>query len=89
MAPRLIKLAETPNRCIILKANNNASGMTDAVIKPARQLPKKSNRIKITMSAPSIRFVVTVPMALSTNFVLSRKGSITTPSGKVLLMVAI
>ena len=73
----------------MLKANNNANGITDAVIKPALQLPNSSNRIKITMSAPSTRFVVTVPIALSTNFDLSKNYSITTPSGNVLLIVSI
>ncbi len=64
-------------------ANSMANGITDATTKPARQLPNKSTNTKITINAPSAKFFVTVLMALFTNLVLSKKGSITTPSGSV------
>ena len=80
-APRLIRLPLTPNIFIIIMANNMANGITDATSKPARTLPRKNTNTKTTINAPSIRFFSTVPMALSTIFVRSRNGSITTPSG--------
>ena len=58
------------------------SGITDATSNPARRFPKNNTNTKITISAPSIKFLVTVLMALFTILVLSRNGSITTPSGK-------
>ena len=83
MAPKLIKLPETPNKFIIPNANNMANGITEATTNPALTFPSKRIKIKMTINAPSNKFFVTVPMALSTNFVLSKKGSITTPSGNV------
>ena len=82
-APKLIKLPLTPNKCIKIKANNIASGITDATTKPALKFPKNKIKTKITINAPSNKFLETVPIALSTIFVRSKKGSITTPSGIV------
>ena len=83
MAPRLMRFPDTPNIFIIPNANNKESGITDATTNPALKFPNKSNKINITISPPSIRFVVTVPIARFTRSLLSRYGSITTPSGKV------
>ena len=69
-------------------AKNMASGITEATTSPARQLPRNSTSTKITISAPSARLRVTVPMACFTSLVRSRKGSMSTPSGSVFWMVA-
>ena len=82
-APKLIKFPLTPKRCININANNIARGITDATTNPALKLPKNKIKIKITINAPSNKFFETVPMALSTIFVRSKKGSMTTPSGIV------
>ena len=66
MAPKLIKLALTPNTFIIAKANSIAKGIAEATINPALKFPKKSTNTKITINAPSIRFFSTVLIALST-----------------------
>ena len=63
-----------------------ASGITEATINPALKLPNKSTSTKITINAPSAKFLVTVEIALLTSFVRSKNGSITTPFGKVLLI---
>ncbi|OJX30964.1 MAG: hypothetical protein BGO86_00790 [Chryseobacterium sp. 36-9] len=60
-----------------------AKGITDATSNPARKFPRKRTNTKTTIKAPSVRFFSTVPMALFTIFVRSRKGSITTPFGSV------
>ena len=83
MAPRLIKFPDTPNKFIMATANSMASGITEATTKPALTLPSINTNTNITISAPSIRFLLTVPMALFTNLVRSKNGSITSPSGKV------
>ena len=70
-------------------ANNIANGMTDETINPARKLPKKNTKTKITIKAPSNKLVSTVLMALLTIFVLSKKGSMTTPSGNIFCISAI
>ena len=44
------------NKFIKEIANNNANGITDATINPARQFPINSTNIKITIKAPSIKF---------------------------------
>ncbi|MNV58357.1 hypothetical protein D3C71_1507250 [compost metagenome] len=82
-APKLIRLPLTPNVFIMLMAKSRDSGMTEATIKPALRLPRNSTRTSMTMRAPSKRLCSTVPMALFTIFVRSRKGSIRTPLGSV------
>ena len=82
IAPKLIKLPLTPNKLIKLTANNNANGITEATINPALQFPIKSTKIKITINAPSMRFVLTVEIALFTNLDRSRYDSIIIPSGR-------
>ncbi|MNQ91623.1 hypothetical protein D3C85_1070130 [compost metagenome] len=89
IAPSDIKLPPTPNLFIKIIANSIESGITDDTIKPARRLPRKNTSTKITISAPSIKLVSTVLMALSTILVRSRKGSITTPSGSISCILAI
>ena len=66
-----------------MMANNIANGITEATNNPALTFPRKITRMKITIKAPSTKFFSTVPMALFTIFVRSRKGSMTTPSGSV------
>ena len=83
IAPRLIKFPDTPKTFINATANSIAKGITEATIKPERIFPRKRTKTNITINAPSIKFFCTVLMALSTNSLLSRKGSISTPSGKV------
>ena len=71
-APKLIKFPETPKTFINEMANNIAKGMTEATIKPALKLPNNNTKTKITINAPSIKFVETVEIALSTNLVRSK-----------------
>ena len=89
IAPKLIKFPLTPKWFIKITAKSIESGITDATINPARRLPRNSINTNITINAPSKRFLVTVPIALSTNLPLSMNASATTPSGKVLLICAI
>ena len=88
-APRLIKLPLTPNAFIIHIANNIANGITEATNNPALKLPKKSTKTNTTIRAPSSKFFSTVPIALLTIFVRSRKASISTPSGNVFWICSI
>ena len=81
-APKLIKFPLTPNKFIMIMANNMAKGITEATINPALKFPKKTTNTKTTINAPSNKFFSTVPMALFTILVLSKNGSITTPLGK-------
>ena len=89
IAPRLMRLPDTPKRFIIEMAKSMDKGITEATTKPALRFPRKRIRIKITLNAPSIRLVETVLIALSTNFLRSRNGSISTPSGRVFLICSI
>ncbi len=70
-APRLMRLALTLLVAMPVKVNSMESGMTIAVIRAARRLPRKRNSTAITRIAPSIRFLRTVAMALSTRSVRS------------------
>ena len=88
-APKLIRLPSTPNKFIRQIANNNANGITEATINPALRFPSNKTKTKITINAPSNKFLDTVPMALSTNFVLSKNGSTVIPSGNVFSICAI
>ncbi len=72
MAPKLIKFPETPKRFIIAIAKSIESGITEATINPPLKLPRKRISTKITIKAPSVRLVVTVPIARSTKPFLSR-----------------
>ncbi|MNL00965.1 hypothetical protein D3C87_1214170 [compost metagenome] len=81
IAPKLIKLALTPNKRIIPNAKSMDNGIAEATIKPARRLPKKMTKTKITISAPSIKFFSTVPMARLTKSVRSEKASTTISFG--------
>ena len=82
IAPKLIKLALTPNTFIKPRANNMDNGMADATISPALKFPKNKTKTKMTIRAPSIKFFSTVAMARSTRSVRSKNGSIITSSGK-------
>ena len=81
IAPKLIKFTQTSNTFIKIKANNKDNGIVEATIKPPRQLPNKKISTKITINAPSIRFVVTVEVVSPINLLRSNNGSIITPSG--------
>ena len=81
IAPKLIKLALTPKIFINPKANNKDKGIAEATIKPALKLPRNRIKTKITINAPSIKFVSTVLIARFTRSVLSKNGSIMTSSG--------
>ena len=67
-------------------ANNIESGITEATMSPARRLPSNKTRIKITINAPSSRFLETVLMARPTRSERFRNGSIVTPLGNDLCM---
>jgi hypothetical protein len=64
IAPKLIRFPLTPNAFIKITANSIDNGITEATIKPARRFPRNKIRTKITINAPSSKFLVTVPMAL-------------------------
>ena len=83
IAPKLIRLADTPNIRIRMKPKSMASGMTEATISPALTLPRKTISTMKTMNAPSMRFFTTVEMLRFTNSVRLRYGSIVTPSGNI------
>ena len=83
-APRLIRFPETPKIDINVIAINMAIGITEATMSPALKFPSKSTSTKITIVAPSNKFVETVETARFTRLVRSRKYSTFTPSGKVL-----
>ena len=87
MAPKLIRLALTPKSCIMPKAKSRESGMAVTTINPARRLPKKSTKTKMTIRAPSKRFFSTVWIARCTKSVRSKKGSMTISSGRDCCMV--
>ena len=67
MAPRLIKLPDSPSALMTVTANNKASGMVVATTMPARKSPSKSSKMAITNSAPSSRFLTTVRTVRSTS----------------------
>ena len=81
MAPRLIRLAVTLKRRIMMNAKSIASGMTEATISPARTLPRKIISTRKTMMAPSIRLLTTVEMFRLTSSERFRYGSMLMPSG--------
>ena len=89
IAPKLIKFPLTPKAFIKITAKSMDNGITEATINPARRFPRNNISTNITINAPSNKFLVTVPIALSTNFPLSIKASATTPSGRVLLICSI
>ena len=72
-----------------MMAKSIERGITDATNNPALKLPKNNTSTKMTIKAPSAKLVSIVRMALLTILVLSKKGSITTPSGNVFSMSAI
>ena len=84
-APKDIRLALTPKSCIMEMAKSMDSGITEAMIRPARKLPTRSTSTKMTMSAPSIRFFSTVAMVRLTSFSRSKKVLMVMPSGSPFL----
>ena len=62
MAPRLIRLAETPKVFIPRKLNSMDSGITAATISAARRSPRNRSRTTTTRTPPSNRLLRTVRM---------------------------
>ena len=60
--PRLNRLAAIPNCSMPENAHSMDRGIASATIKPARRLPRNTNRIATTSSPPSNRFFRTVSM---------------------------
>ena len=71
MAPRLMRLPESPTCIIPVNAINIDSGMADATITPARRSPRKKNRTAMTRSPPSSRLLRTVRITFETKMVRS------------------
>ena len=88
MAPRLIRLADTPNILIIMNPKSMARGITDATISPALTFPRNMISTRNTIMAPSIRFFITVDMFLFTSSERFRYGSTVTPSGSIFCTLA-
>ena len=65
MAPRLNKLAAIPAGTIMLPANSMESGIATATIRPARRLPRNTNKTTMTSNAPANRLCSTVRITLS------------------------
>ena len=55
-APRLIRFAGTPKAFIPIAAMANDNGMTSVAMMAARALPRRTNSVAITRSAPIARF---------------------------------
>ena len=71
MAPRLIRLALILFSTMPVMVKSIDSGMTQAVTKAARKLPRIRNSTTTTSSAPSSRFFSTVRTVASTSLVRS------------------
>ena len=71
MAPRLIRLPESPACIMPVKAISMARGMAEATISPARRSPRKRNSTAMTSRPPSSRLLRTVVMTLDTKIVRS------------------
>ena len=65
MAPKLIRLALTPNSAMPMKPKSIDKGMTAATIKAARILPRKSMRTVTTKSPASSKLRRTVAIVMS------------------------
>ena len=72
IAPKESKFAETPNKFISIRANNNESGIMDATISPALISPIKIITTNITIIPPSSKFFLTVEIVFSIRFALSK-----------------
>ena len=57
MAPRLIRLAASPNSRMPIKANSMEKGMTVATMSAPDISPRSSRRITMTSMPPSARLV--------------------------------
>ena len=60
MAPREMRLAEVPESTSPMMAMSSASGMFTAVMRAARQLPRKRISTTVTSPMPMSRFSITV-----------------------------
>ena len=84
MAPKLIKLASMSRRYIMESVKRSDSGITDATIKPERQLPNSSRTTKITIKLPKTKFSVMVKVVFPTNSLRSKNPLMYNPSGRIL-----
>ena len=62
IAPRLIRLPDTPIQFMPMNATSIESGITEATIKLARRSPRNRKSTTVTSMAPSARLWVTVSM---------------------------
>ncbi|MPN57990.1 hypothetical protein SDC9_205686 [bioreactor metagenome] len=69
--PRLIRLADSPNRRIRMKVASADSGSIRATTRAARRLPRKARSSRTTRTMASSRALETVPMARSTRLLRS------------------
>ena len=69
--PRLIRLAERPNRRIKMKVASAESGNTSATTSAERRLPRKARSSRMTRTMASSSALATVPMARSTRLLRS------------------
>ena len=60
MAPRLIRLPDSPVKYIAVTAASIESGIASATMTAARKLPSSNNRTAMTRKAPSARLWATV-----------------------------
>jgi hypothetical protein len=60
--PRLMRFPETLNARINVAANSIDSGMIVATSRAPRQCPSSKTRTTVTRTAPSMRFLRTVPI---------------------------
>ncbi|OAV74270.1 hypothetical protein Barb7_02247 [Bacteroidales bacterium Barb7] len=85
-APSESRLAGISVRYIRMKATSSDRGMVTATSSAPRQLPRKIIRMATTSIIPKNRVWETVRKVVSTRFVLSMKGWIFTPSGRISLL---
>ena len=83
-----IRLADMPKRCIMMNANNIASGKVTMTTMAERNSPRNRNRITATRIEPSIRALVEVFSALSTISVRSYTAFSSTPLGRAACAMA-
>ena len=89
MAPKLIRLASTPNKYIMASANNKLKGITEATTSPERKLPSSKTTTNTTIKQPKTRFSTMVKVVRPINSERSKKPLITTPSGRAVSISAI
>ena len=71
MAPKLMRLPESPACIMPVKAINIDRGIAEATMRPDRRSPRNRNSTAMTRSPPSRRLLRTVVMTLDTKIVRS------------------